>query len=123
MSETLAGLVWEALTGQSDAPLTVGGTTVRVDEVAARLGAAGWDRQRLAEHAAGERSAGRTWPKPIPVTRRGGIGAAQLAAAIRAVRERLGPVEEVRLRDSTQPLGVADRALLAERPPHHGSVG
>lgn len=87
------------------------------------LSRAGWDAGRIAGRRDRERAAGRPWPQLPDAQRRRGVGSAQLHALVLAVcgELRLGP--RPRVRDWGMPLSQRDRALLAERPPHHGSVG
>ena len=88
----------------------------QLDRLLADLGGVAVVRaQVLAARAAGP------WPYEVPAELRRGLGAAQYAAAWRAVLGELGP-----LTTNARPV-VADRALtaderrlLADRPPHHG---
>lgn len=93
------------------------------DEIAAALTAAGWGREKVAAARRDALAADRPWPFMVSAAERGGVGAAQLLAASRLVAEHLGVGAEVRLRDASMPLSPHDRALLNERPPHHGNVG
>lgn len=64
------------------------------------------------------------WPYFVPASQRGDVGAAQLQAAVSEVVTRLrGLFVPRRVRNSDQPLTDADRRLMQDRPPHHGSVG
>lgn len=68
------------------------------------------------------RATGLDWPFPVPEDLRAGLGAAQWLAALSAVRHRLGldrPASTPVLAD--RPLDAAERRLLADVPPHHGS--
>lgn len=120
----LAGLVARSLTGEDALPSTSPGSgATRPPQIAEALVAAGWSSERIAAVREASSQAGRPWPLPVPAPLRGSVGAAQLLTASRAVAEQLGVGAEVRLRDSSVPLSPRDRALLTERPPHHGNVG
>jgi hypothetical protein len=67
------------------------------------------------------RSAGGPWTRPVPEELRTGLPAAQFAAVLGAVRERLQLDAAPRPTLSERPLDAAERALLREVPPHHGS--
>lgn len=115
----LARLIGLSLTGV-DLPLAEADSA---QQVAAELTLAGWDAERIAGVRAARASAGAPWPLPVDPTIRGAVGAAQLHTACQAVIAELGLVGPARLRDRHAELAPRDRALLAERPPHHGSVG
>ena len=92
--------------------------------VVAWLAEHGWDGERLAGRRARARSDGQAWPAAVPAAWRGGLGAAQFAAALRAVVAELRLDHEAPLlRDPTAPPGRDDQRLLNEVPPHHGRVG
>ena len=115
----LAGLVGRALTGRP-VPLP---PVAAVPQIASALCAAGWSGDRLGAIRAARLGAGQPWPFPLTAAERGDIGAAQLHSAVQAVEAELGLGPVVRLRDRHVEPDARDRALQAERPPHHGSVG
>lgn len=91
-----------------DVPLLVG-----------QLAALGWDAARIRRHALGVRATEAPWPHPIPDALRAGLGAAQLHAALGAVRDALG-VAALDAQVSTRTtLNADERRLLNEVPPHH----
>lgn len=118
-SVQLAGLVARALTGES----VELGAVRSVRELGAALQDAGWGSGRLVELRDGRQAAGLAWPFALTTVERGEVGAAQLQSAIQIVLDELGVVPRSRVRDRDAPLSARDRALLADRPPHHGSVG
>jgi len=118
-SAQLTGLVARALTGES----VELGAARSVRELGAALQDAGWGSDRLVELRDSRRAAGLAWPFALTTVERGGVGAAQLQSAIQIVLDELGVVPRSRVRDRDAPLSARDRALLADRPPHHGSVG
>ena len=113
-----AAIGW-ALTGQRlpDAP-----PGWAADDLAAWLADQGWDAARLRIHRDETRNDGEAWPTPVPAILRGGLGAAQFAAALSQVVAAL-ELDPPILRDASTPPGVADQRLLADVPPHHGPVG
>lgn len=130
MSEAeLACLIAWSLTGENALPAGVPGSgrpatdSSQLAQIAEALVAAGWNSQRIAAVRETSMEAGRSWPLAVPAEARGEIGAAQLLTASWAVAEELGVGAEVRLRDSSAPLSPRDRALMKDRPPHHGNVG
>lgn len=118
-SAQLAGLVAQALTGES----VELGAARSVRELGAALQDAGWGSDRLVELRDVRQAAGLAWPFALTTVERGEVGAAQLQSAIQIVLDELGVVPRSRVRDRDAPLSARDRALLADRPPHHGSVG
>ena len=118
-SAQLAGLVAQALTGES----VELGAVRSVRELGAALQDAGWGSDRLVELRDVRQAAGLAWPFALTTVERGEVGAAQLQSAIQIVLDELGVVPRSRVRDRDAPLSARDRALLADRPPHHGSVG
>lgn len=66
------------------------------------------------------RGAGR-WPYEVPADLRTGLGAAQYAAAWRALVGALGPLTtNARPVVTDRALTADERRLMADRPPHHG---
>ena len=66
------------------------------------------------------RGAGR-WPYEVPPDLRTGLGAAQYAAAWRALVGALGPLTtNARPVVTDRALTADERGLIADRPPHHG---
>ena len=93
--------------GVQDAPDVPG----LLDELAAR----GWDRERIHHVAHGTSP----WPFPLADADRAALGSAQLFAALRDARRRLGlEVLEVRPRSRRTHLDADERRLLADVPPH-----
>lgn len=120
----LAELVTLSLTGtRIPAPIDSASRAEDADSIARMLRDAGWSSTRLAELRDARHAAGQGWPMLVPAADRGDVGAAQLFSATQTVLELLGAGPQARLRDHHQPLGMRDKALQAERPPHHGAVG
>lgn len=92
-------------------------------EIATVLRRCGWTSERLMALRDERQHAGLGWPAVIPLDERGQWGMAQLHAACQQVAAELGVVPQTRQRDHGQPLSPRDRSLIAERPPHHGTVG
>ncbi len=89
------------------------------DGLLALLAAAGWTRDRIADHASAEQTAERAWPHHIPHDRRGGLGAAQIHAALASARTALGLDGTLATRPSGRTrLNADERRLLADVPPH-----
>lgn len=85
------------------------------------LDAAGWPRERIADHARTALVRGGPWPHTIPAPMRAGLGPAQLFAALGGVRRSLGlEVLETRPPSSRTRLDADERRLQADVPPHHG---
>lgn len=116
---TVAGLVRRALTGED----VEAGSDTDPAQIAAGLLASDWDATRLIRLRDARWADGQGWPLHIPPADRGEVGAAQLHTIIRAVLDEIGVAPTPQLRDRSTPLSQHDRALLADRPPHHGSVG
>lgn len=116
---TVAGLVRWALTGED----ATADPATDPAEIAGWLRVSGWDAARLIGFRDVRWAAGLGWPLHIPAEDRGEVGAAQLHTITRAVLDEIGVAPTPRLRDRSTPLSQHDRALLADRPPHHGSVG
>lgn len=126
MSEpaTLADLVAISVTGVLLAIDQVDGSQQSdPGAIAEMLSEAGWTTERISALRDQRRNAGLGWPMMVPASQRAGVGAAQLHAVVQSVLDHLGVVPQVRVRDSSLPEGPRERALMAERPPHHGSVG
>jgi len=117
-SRLLVALVSWALTGE-EAP----GEDATPAGIVAALARSGWDAARITGDRDEQRAAGQAWPRLPDANRRAGVGSAQLHTVAQAVCHELGLDARPRVRDWTMPLSQHDRALLAERPPHHGSVG
>ena len=61
------------------------------------------------------------WPYEVPAELRAGLGAAQYAAAWRALVDALGPLTtNARPVVTDRALTADERRLIADRPPHHG---
>lgn len=118
----LGGLVARCLTGE---PALVGPAAQLVEpsEIAAALAEAGWSPERLLGVRDERQAAGLGWPMLMPADERGDWGLAQLHASSRLVIAELGLTSPARVRAGGEPLSPRDRALLADRPPHHGTVG
>lgn len=116
-----ARAVGYALTGEVLAAAPAGtAVTVIVDWLAA----CGWPADVLAEHRRQTIDEGRPWPHVVPGDVRVDVGAAQLQALVRGCRAALRlDHQPSTVRDAGQPPDAGTRRLLAERPPHHGSVG
>ena len=91
-----------------------------VDAAVAALAAAGWDAERVHDHA--HQCAGSVpWPHPVAAHERDGVGPAEFHAAILRLRERLGlSALEVRPPSTRTRLDADERRLLADVPPHFG---
>ena len=125
MSEipTLARVVVQALSGQS-VDLEPGDVADLDHEISRLLDRAGLSIADLDAIRDERREAGLAWPFYVPAPDRHGIGAAQLKATLDAVISDLGVgVAPIAVRDGNQPKDAVDARLIAERPPHHGSVG
>ncbi len=116
-------LVVRCLTGEDALAGSPAARSAHPATIAAGLQAAGWPAERMVTVRDARQAAGLGWPQLVPAEERGGIGAAQLLAVCRAVLVLLGIGPESRLRDRAQELSPHDRALMADRPPHHGTVG
>lgn len=80
-------------------------------------------RPSLNNHLLSTRAAGRPWPHEVPADLMLGLGYAQFAAALSQLRSALAldePGRPPRV-GRTQATTPADRRLLDEVPPHHGS--
>ena len=91
-----------------------------------RLGEAlaGAGADALAEHVQEASQAGRPWPHPVPDDLMTGLGYAQFSAALMQLRSELGltgPPGTASRGPTTQPLSAAERRLLDDVPPHHGT--
>lgn len=114
---SLPELVGRALTGEGlglDESMAIG-------QIAAGVRRAGWDGARISALRDRRRLAGLPWPIPVPAAQRGTIGAAQLLSAAQLVARQLGVQAPTRVRDARMPLSSRDAALIADRPPHHGT--
>lgn len=93
-------------------------------ELVEQLAAAGWNVEQIAAlrdrvHAVGER-----WPIPLPSDVHAPGGAARFHAWVADVVAALGlDSHDGGVRDASQPQDAETRRLLADRPPHFGSVG
>lgn len=85
-----------------------------------RLAALGWTTARIAQHVRQCREENVPWPHAVPAEARGGIGAAQVLAAVASVASEFSS-PEVGMRSVGQVLTADERRLLAEVPPHHGT--
>lgn len=86
------------------------------------LADAGWPAERVEHHARGRMAAEASWPHQVPARLRAGCGAAQLAAALRLVRELLDLANlEVRPPSGRAKLNPDEERLMRDVPPHHGS--
>lgn len=118
----LAGLIARSLTGEQ----VLVGEAAELSgpaEIAAALVAAGWPVERVLGVRDQRADAGLGWPVLVPADERGGWGLAQLHAVSQLVLDELGGAPPARVRAADQPLSTHDRALIADRPPHHGTVG
>ena len=86
----------------------------------------------LADHVDATRRSGEPWPHPVPTDLMSGLGYAQFSAALtqlqselgldRAPTPRVGPGRPSPGHEGAgQLLSAAERRLLDEVPPHHGS--
>lgn len=114
---SLASLIIESLT---DEHVTV--DQLGAQDIVNQLVELGWDAERLQAARDASLASGQRWPRFIPAARRGEVGAAQLNAATAEVLQLMGVGPHSRVRQAGEP-DARDRALMADRPPHHGTVG
>lgn len=94
------------------------------EELVVCLAERGWSSSRVAELKAEYLAAGDRWPTQIPAASARPVGSAQLHAWLSQCVQLLGlDAVDAGVRDAHQLLDAEDRWLLADRPPHHGSVG
>lgn len=108
-------LVGELLPGLGRQPVPEIQTLIMALEAA---GGPGWVRTRVVSRAAD----GGPWPYAVPDQLMQGLGAAQFAAALRQLRERLDldSVFQGSRVARAVPRTAGDERLLREVPPHHG---
>lgn len=113
-----ARLVGHALTGEDLGPsgLSSSGPQEIVDWLTSR----GWDAQRVAESRAACQRDERPWPHPPTLPVPSWSQFHSLLAQVRALTGTDGLHATVRT--GPRVLGPDERRLLAEKPPHHGSV-
>jgi hypothetical protein len=78
----------------------------------------------LVDHIRQTLDAGDPWPHPVPADLMTGLGYAQFSAALAQLRSELGLSNAGGTAPrvgTSQPLSAAERRLLDEVPPHHGS--
>lgn len=113
----------QALLGPAGGALDIGVVT-EPQQLLSRLADAGWDPVRIADVASQCRNNSVRWPFESENLADMGVGAAQFHAWVQAcVRLLELDATNAGVRHATQALDAEDRRLLAERPPHHGSVG
>lgn len=118
----LGGLVARCLTG-ADVLAGDAAEAREPTQIAAGLAAAGWPPERLAHVRDARQAAGQVWPLLPSAEELGGWGLAQIHATTQQVLTELGLSPLAVVRTGGGPLSPRDRALMAERPPHHGTVG
>lgn len=94
-----------------------------VEGVLAWLRAQDWDAERLAGLRDATRQRQERWPLTVPAELLQVAGAARANALLQQCVTALGLDRVPARARSGHGLDARDRALLAERPPHHGSVG
>ncbi len=110
--------------GGADAARAMASGADTPDELVSRLHEAGWTAGRLRAFRDACRAEGGRWPLAVPDDIRAGIGPAQLHAWVGRCEALLAlDAVEAGVRDHSRPLDREDLRLMAERPPHHGSVG
>ncbi|MDR2931457.1 MAG: hypothetical protein LBV06_11230 [Propionibacteriaceae bacterium] len=119
MTATISSLLAYALTGQEFALESC----PDVDCVLAELEDRGWSQAAIADQARQAWSTGQTWPYPIDTDQFATLSAARWYAWLIQARDRLDLAVEHRGPSHRTTLTDAERRLLAEVPPHHGSVG
>lgn len=96
---------------------------VSVAAVTAWLADQGWTPERVQQHREQCRADGVPWPHPVPPQELGPGTAARFLALLAQVRAALGVTGLVATqRPEHRVIGPAERRLLADVPPHHGSV-
>ncbi|MDR1355202.1 MAG: hypothetical protein LBJ43_02870 [Propionibacteriaceae bacterium] len=120
-ARTLLTALAKSLTGELVALPTQRVSPEDAAAVAAWLATAGWSSRRITALRDARRAAGNRWPLPVAANEYAG-SAAQFVSARAAVMALTAPAK-VRLRDASTALTAGDARLLAEVPPHHGSVG
>lgn len=119
MSRWNAGLAF-ALTGMElDLPASSGPD---LELLMQQLAEAGWSSARLAELKQERYAAELPWPFPVPAPLRAGCGFAQFQAALTRAEELLGIRVGELAATPTRPLTEAERRLLADLPPHWGTI-
>lgn len=80
--------------------------------------------ESLAADARGRARAGKVWPYRVPADLMAGLGFAQFASALQVLQRELGldafALSPPRV-GRPQPVDAAERRLLDDVPPHHGS--
>lgn len=114
------GAVATALAGV-ELPEPSGGA-LDAESIVRWLGDQGWPAERLAEHRAGCRESGEPWPHPVPAGWLPPGSAARFHALLTAVQDAAGVRGLVaRQVPAERHIGPAERRLLGDVPPHHGS--
>jgi hypothetical protein len=114
LAYAVTGRCWPEL-GQQEAP--------DLTELDARL-RTGLDPESLRGYVHRTLAAGKSWPHPVPTELMAGLGYAQFTAALTALRSGLGldgPTRVAAEPAAGQPASAAERRLLEEVPPHHGT--
>jgi len=98
------------------------GVALNAGAIVAWLAEQGWTTDRLAEHRAGCQESGEPWPHPVPAGWLPPGSAARFHALLTAVRDAAGVRGLVaRQVPAERHIGPAERRLLGDVPPHHGS--
>ena len=114
LAYAVTGRAWPEL-GQQSGPDLV--------ELASRLRAVEGE-EGLRQHVRMTLQGEEPWPHSVPAELRAGLGYAQFAAALNQLRSELrldGPTVVANPGERTGPVSAAERRLLDDVPPHHGS--
>lgn len=82
------------------------------------------DPESVRRHVEERQTAGQSWPHPVPDELMAGLGHAQFAAALTALKSGLGldgPTRVAAQPAAGQPASAEERRLLEDVPPHHGT--
>ncbi len=95
--------------------------TLAAGPLAEVLATAGVTAEVSRAEAARRMAIGQSWPLLVPADRRPGVSAAQLQACLYEVRREWGLLGDHQPRPQPRPLTDAERRLLRDVPPHHGT--